>query len=234
MDVGSGDEADNYDDEQLISESLNKQSPSVELLFELPLDYPETKPSIQIVNSTCLEEDELAELLNDLSRKADESLGTVMTFMIVSDVVEWLSTKTESVQVDEIDEENIRKQKELDAEAARKIEGTAVTVESFLAWKAKFDAELLKCRLEQKKQSEQAAGSQRRLTGREMFETDNALAESDLNFVDELEQDQIEALMQNIDDIDLYNDDDQDYEPNSDDEEASGDEGGYDSDDKSD
>lgn len=138
-----------------------------------------------------------------------------MIFALVSDVVEWLSSKAER-EANEIEEQKTRKLEELEAEEKKKCHGLPVTVESFLAWKAKFDAELLKAKLEQqKKLAEQNPTNQRRLTGREMFETDKALAESDLNFVDDLEQDQLEALMQNVDEMDL---DDDDYELGSDDE----------------
>lgn len=127
-----------------------------------------------------------------------------MIFTLVSDVVEWLSGKLEEMQA--VDNVEDTKQRELEEEERRKIDGTPVTVASFLAWKAKFDAEMLKLKLEQQKkaQTEQtgSAGA-RKLTGKEMFERDKALAESDLNFVDELEQDQLEALMQNIDELDI-------------------------------
>lgn len=205
--------------------------PSVELLFELPENYPDAKPTIQAIDFTNLEEDEVTELLRNIEQKAEESLGSVMIFVLVSDIVEWLSSRAEK-EADEIEREKSRKNEELEAEERKKADGTPVTVETFLAWKAKFDAELLMAKLEQqKKQTEQSAGSQRGLTGREMFEKDKALAESDLNFVDELEQEQIEALMQSIDETNL-GDDSEEFELVTDDD-GSGEEL-YDSDDESD
>lgn len=145
--------------------------------------------------------------MENLNNKAEESLGTVMIFMLVSEVIEWLSARAEH-EVDEVDLERENKLKELEAEERRKIEGTPVTVESFMAWKVKFDAELLKAKIERlKKMNEQNPSNQRGLTGREMFEKDKALAESDLNFVDDLEQDQLEALLENIDEMNLEDDD---------------------------
>lgn len=195
----SGDEASEDDDA-----ACRIQGPSVKLQFSLPAKYPDEKPSLQIIDSSELEEYELTELLENLSNKMEESLGNVMIFILVSDVVEWLSGRLEEMQA--LDNVEDVKQRELEEEERRKIDGTPVTVASFLAWKAKFDAEMLRLKLEQQKkpQSEQASSvGARRLTGKEMFERDKALAESDLNFVDELEQDQLEALMQNIDDLDL-------------------------------
>lgn len=196
-----------------------QQCPSVKLLFELPPTYPEVKPSIKILDSNNLKEQDLSELLENLSQKAEESLGEVMVFILVSDVVEWLSDKADA-ETQEIELESDKRREELDAEERRKIEGTPVTVESFLAWKVKFDAELLKAKLEQqKKLAEQNPAASRGLTGREMFEKDRALAESDLNFVEDLEQEQLEALMQNIDELELPDDDYVDPDLSDDDDE---------------
>jgi len=218
------------EDGEETSDEENEQSdqpvpPSVELLFELPEDYPNVKPSIQALNSTNLGEDELSQLLADVDKRADESLGSVMIFMLVSEIVVWLSTRAEK-EADEHEREKGLRLHAIEAEERKKAEGTPVTVETFLAWKAKFDAEQLKIKLEEQKQQAEMNSGQRRLTGREMFERDKALAESDLNFVDDLEQDQIEALLQDIDEVDL----DRDYKTDTDEETSDS----YDSEDKSD
>lgn len=186
--------------------------------FDLPAKYPDEKPAIQILDSNNLEEEELEELLNILSQKADESLGTVMIFMLVSDVVEWLITKTDK-EADDFEQEKEKKQKEIEAEENKRFDGTPVTMQTFMAWKAKFEAEMLKAKLEQQKQQiDQAAPGSKGLTGREMFESDKTLAESDLNFVEDLDQNQIEALLQNIEEVDLDDDDGEDFELELDDE----------------
>merc|ERR1719187_2741722 len=57
-------------------------------------------------------------------------------------------------------------------------EGTVVTLESFLAWKCKFDEERLsKCKIEKKKAD--------KLTGREMFTSNQDMDISDLQFLEE-------------------------------------------------
>ena len=58
----------------------------------------------------------------------------------------------------------------------RRLEGTKVTIESFLAWKANFDAE----RLSKKKIVDVG---EKRLTGKELFLTNNAMNDSDIQFV---------------------------------------------------
>ena len=59
----------------------------------------------------------------------------------------------------------------------RRLEGTKVTVESFMAWKAKFDEE----RLSQK----EVVVKEKRLTGKELFLQNISLNESDLQFITE-------------------------------------------------
>jgi len=62
----------------------------------------------------------------------------------------------------------------------KRFEGTRVTVESFLAWKARFDAELGAKKIQDKEDKET-----RKLTGRELFLTDKTLNESDLKFLED-------------------------------------------------
>lgn len=202
-----GDSEDDQSDGKSIDEDLDLQGTCVELQFDLPTKYPDEKPSIQILSSKNLSQHELEQLISNLDHIAEESLGTVMVFTLVSDVVEWLATKSDREAI-EIEEEEAKRQREIEKEETKRFDGTPVTEKTFLAWKAKFDAEILKSKLaEQKQKSEQGATDPKRLTGRAMFELDKTLAESDLNFVEDLDQHQIEALLHNIEEIDLGEDD---------------------------
>lgn len=194
----------------------------VNLRFEFPSKYPDEKPFIKVIDSNDLEDDELSELMEMLSAKSEESLGTVMTFMLVSDVVEWLSTKSERDAMQK-EQELLDKQREREAEEARKIDGTPVTKQTFMAWKAKFDAEMLKIKLDQMKRADQGGPTgTKRLSGREMFESDKTLIESDLNFVEDLDQEQIEALLQDVDGLDLDDDEEgSEFDPSDTDTENS-------------
>ena len=60
----------------------------------------------------------------------------------------------------------------------RRLEGTKVTVESFLAWKAQFDAERLS-------KKEIVDASAKRLTGKELFLKNVTLNDSDIQFLNE-------------------------------------------------
>ena len=57
----------------------------------------------------------------------------------------------------------------------RRLEGTKVTIESFLAWKANFDAERLS-------KLKVVDVSEKRLTGKELFLTNKVMNDSDIQF----------------------------------------------------
>ncbi|MEE6509142.1 hypothetical protein FKM82_024544 [Ascaphus truei] len=63
--------------------------------------------------------------------------------------------------------------------------GTPVTIESFLSWKAQFDAELAEMRRKRQKEEEQSGKD--KLTGKQLFETDHNLDTSDIQFLEEAE-----------------------------------------------
>jgi hypothetical protein len=92
----------------------------------------------------------------------------------------------------------------------KKFEGTRVTVESFMAWRSKFEAEM--DRLNKKEMANKLELS-KKLTGRQLFETNKSLIESDLQFLDESVDDVDfdvkvdESLFQDLDDLDLEEDD---------------------------
>lgn len=210
------DSDDDQSDDRSIEEGLDQEGTLVEIQFDLPLKYPDEKPSMQILNSVNLSQHELEQLMVNLDRVAEESLGTVMVFTLVSDVVEWLVKKSD-LEAIELEQEEEQRQKAVEAEETKRFDGTPVTEKTFLAWKAKFDAEILKAKLaEQRQKSEQGTTGPKGLTGRAMFEQDKTLAESDLNFVEDLDQNQIEALLHNLEEVDL---DDEDFELDSNDDE---------------
>uniref|UniRef100_A0A131XI71 RWD domain-containing protein n=1 Tax=Hyalomma excavatum TaxID=257692 RepID=A0A131XI71_9ACAR len=172
---------------------------SVKLKFTYVPRYPEEGPLIEAAEYENIEEDDVETLVTALKEQIQENLGMVMIFTLVSAATEWLNQHTESVKFSK--NEALRLQKEKEEEAERvKFEGTRVTVESFLAWKSKFDAEMAEIRNRDKTLN--ASG---KLTGRELFEKDKNLIDSDLQFMQEGEEDVKvdESLFQELEDLDL-------------------------------
>ena len=103
-----------------------------------------------------------------------------MVFTLVTSASEWLSRRVEGDAQRRQAAEAQRKQ-ELEEAENRKFEGTRVTVESFMKWKLLFDEEMSET-LKLKKHGDKSGG---KLTGRELFEKDHTLNESDLQFMEE-------------------------------------------------
>ncbi|KAK3089850.1 hypothetical protein FSP39_007064 [Pinctada imbricata] len=133
----------------------------------------------------------------------EENLGMVMVFTIYTAVQEKLTDLVADRQKRKREEEE-RKIQEQEAEEQRKFEGTKVTVETFLAWKTKFDAEMM----EMKKIQAQQNIVSKKLTGKEMFLQDNSMIDSDVKFL-ESEDNSVEvdeSLFQDMDDFDIDDD----------------------------
>lgn len=165
------------------------------LKFEYTELYPEEPPIIDIdaENVDGFDQDELKE---HLIKQANENIGMVMIFTLVSVAQEWINERSDLARIKKNEREELRKREEEEAER-KKFEGTRVTVESFLIWKQAFDEEM--GYLLKKDKDEKG----KKLTGRELFMQDKSLNESDLKFLEEggefVKVD--ESLFQDLDDL---------------------------------
>ncbi|KAF2885529.1 hypothetical protein ILUMI_20679 [Ignelater luminosus] len=180
-----------------------------DLVFTYTAKYPDEQPVIELEEPINIEEHHQKELLAHLDEQAKENLGMVMIFTLVSSAQEWLNVKWDDIKKRQ-DEEKLRKEKELEELEMKKFEGTKVTVESFLAWKKQFEEDL---GIRKKKETNEKEN--RKLTGRELFITDNTLNESDLKFLDGEEVQVDESLFQDLEDLDIDDEDDPDFNPNN-------------------
>jgi hypothetical protein len=99
-------------------------------------------------------------------------------FTLASHLSEQLSIQSENRQTRH--RENLeRKQREADEEEHKRFQGTQVTVESFIKWKVQFDAE----QAELKKAIKIDETESKKLTGRQLFEKDRSLYDSDIKFI---------------------------------------------------
>ena len=140
--------------------------------------YPEEKPILEFEDELNL--DELrGPMMEHLEKQIEDNMGMVMGFTIISEAVEFLGVKWEEYQVMLEERQQLEKEREEELEKKR-LEGTKVTIESFLAWKAKFDEE----QIASKKIKELALESsgEQRLTGKQMFLENVNMNLSDINF----------------------------------------------------
>ncbi|MCL4123291.1 UNVERIFIED_CONTAM: hypothetical protein GTU68_003601 [Idotea baltica] len=188
--------SEDYDEEDDENEGA-----AVDLIFEYTPTYPDEPPVVEVCPVHNLEDQNIEDLKNELLEQCTENLGMVMVFTLVSFTLEWINNKIEEDKRREEEIELSKKRAEEELER-KKFEGTRVTVESFLAWKTKFDAKRL-IGVEKKEDDDK----NRKLTGKELFLTDATLNVSDLNFLgteDEVTVD--ESLFQDLDDLDLGDD----------------------------
>ncbi|KAH9951321.1 RWD-domain-containing protein [Amylocystis lapponica] len=165
---------------------------SLEVHF--PDEYPDVLPNLSLETvEGSLEDNEVEQLLDELRTVGEENLGMAMTFTLVSHLRERLSSLVQSRADLRHEQETEKERLALEAEEAR-TRGTPVTVETFLAWKAKFDHEIALRRAREEdeklkgltaKEREEYKRLGTRLSGRQLFERDKSLAVSDDSLVDE-------------------------------------------------
>jgi len=170
------------------------------LIFTYVPTYPDAVPIIEVGDYDNLDEEHVTELQEMLQKEAEDNVGMVMIFTLVSTAQEWLNTKLDEIEKNR-EEEAERKLREKEEAERQRFEGTRVSVETFLLWKATFDAEM--AALKKKIQKEEPTS--KKLTGRELFERDSTLNESDIQFMQEGEEEikVDESLFQELDDLDL-------------------------------
>lgn len=174
---------------------------SCSLQFTYVDKYPDDVPIIEVVDTENMTDDDVNILLESLMQEASENLGMVMVFTLVSSALEKLNVFNEDTVRRRVEAKEKKLRAEEEAERKR-FEGTRVTIESFLAWKADFDAEVTDAKMKRTREKSAIEG---KLTGRQLFERDESLIESDLQFLEEGDQDikVDESLFQDLDDLDL-------------------------------
>ncbi|NP_001002535.2 RWD domain-containing protein 1 [Danio rerio] len=189
----------------------NEETLELTLKFTYVEKYPDEPPLWEIFSQENLEDSDAEEILTLLKQQAEENLGMVMIFTLVTAVQEKLNEIIDQIK-SRREEEKQRKQKEAEEAEKRAFQGTVVTIETFLSWKAKFEAEMIE--LKKKRQKEEEQSGKKKLTGKQLFETDHNLDTSDIQFLEDggnsVEVD--ESLFQEMDDLDL-DEDDPDFDP---------------------
>ncbi|KAI0336428.1 RWD-domain-containing protein [Cubamyces sp. BRFM 1775] len=156
--------------------------------------YPDVLPNFSLeATEGELDQSEVDHLHDELRKVGEENLGMAMTFTLVTHLRERLSALQRDREERKRQEEAEKERRALEAEEAR-TRGTPVTVESFKAWKAKFDKEMAEKRAREEeekmkglspKEREEYKKMHTRLSGRQLFERDRTLGIQDENLNDE-------------------------------------------------
>ncbi|KAJ2861942.1 rwd domain-containing protein [Coemansia aciculifera] len=159
-------------------------------LFEISLT-PNTLPPPTDIEAELSDKD-LCDLTDRLRELGEECLGMAMVFSMSTGLKEAATQRLVEKTAELIRVKEAKIQKEIEADQAKFI-GTQVTRASFLEWKAKFDLETKDhlSRLAGEAGEERARRAvsggkkdeDKRLTGRQLFEQDRSLAQSDSTFI---------------------------------------------------
>ncbi|XP_004297614.1 PREDICTED: RWD domain-containing protein 1 [Fragaria vesca subsp. vesca] len=142
------------------------------LIFSHMEKYPDEPPLLNVRSIRGIHGEHIRILREKLQQEAYENLGMAMIYTLVTSAKEWLS---EQYGQDTSIEDAIA------AEEAAKDDiivphGEPVTYETFLAWREMFEAELALERAKLMPESALSAPKEKRLTGRQWFETGRAAA----------------------------------------------------------
>ncbi|KAL5579396.1 hypothetical protein UlMin_011838 [Ulmus minor] len=141
------------------------------LIFSHTEKYPDEPPLLNVKSLRGIRIEDLRNLKAKLEQEASENLGMAMMYTLLSSTKEWLS---EHYCQDASNED-------AEAEEAAKDEvvvphGEPVTVETFLAWRERFEAELALERAKLMPESALTTTKEKKLSGRQWFESGRAAA----------------------------------------------------------
>ncbi|XP_042048240.1 RWD domain-containing protein 1-like isoform X1 [Salvia splendens] len=153
------------------ADDSNIPSVRLALIFSHTENYPDEPPLLNCKSLKGIQTSDLRALKEKLEQEATENLGMAMVYTLVTSAKEWLSERFAHDAGDDDDGEDEAAKDEVIIP-----HGEPVTVDSFLVWREKFEAELALERAKLMPDSALAAPKEKRLTGRQWFESGRASA----------------------------------------------------------
>ncbi|WOL03026.1 RWD domain-containing protein 1 [Canna indica] len=171
------------------------------LIFSHTENYPDQPPLLNLMSVRGIRPEDLTNLKEKLLQEASENLGMAMVYTLVTSAKEWLSEKYGN-------EDAVEDSEDTDAAKDEVIvpHGEPVTLESFIAWRERFEAELALERAKLMPESALTATKEKKLTGRQWFESgrhamkgaatvaEESEEEEDIEFDDDFEDDEDDML----------------------------------------
>ncbi|PLW05784.1 hypothetical protein PCANC_08589 [Puccinia coronata f. sp. avenae] len=185
------------DDHVILRTAPEDPSPSNPLIVNLKIRYTETYPDelpeidLEPVEGE-LSEQEMESTIDKLKETARESLGMAMIFTLSLALQQELTNILAARAAAEVRREKEEIKKAEEAEANRK-KGTPITKETFAIWRAKFheqnqlkkakeEEERYKCLTPKEREERKKSGN--KLTGRQLFESNQALITPDNTLIE--------------------------------------------------
>merc|ERR1719414_902742 len=174
---------------------------SLTMFVTLPDGYPQEAPNIEFKDMENLDDFELNQRSDCIDQQVEENLGMSMIFAVCSEVQMCL-TNISDAKLKAKEAELEKKKKEAEEIEMKRLVGTPVTVQTFLAWKVVFDAEL---EAKKKESGDNVLNETRKPTGKQLFLTDSKMDSSDVALLDSgIEAIEInESLFQDDENLDI-------------------------------
>lgn len=141
------------------------------LIFSHTDNYPDEPPLLNVRSLRGIQTEDLKVLKEKLEQETTENLGMAMIYTLATSAKEWLSERFGQGNLDENNEEE-----ETEKDDIIIPHGEPVTVDTFLAWRERFEAELALERAKLMPESALTAPKEKKLTGRLWFESGRAVA----------------------------------------------------------
>ncbi|KAL6996364.1 hypothetical protein U1Q18_006493 [Sarracenia purpurea var. burkii] len=143
------------------------------LIFSHTEKYPDEPPLLNVKSLKGIQAVDLKNLKEKLDQEASENLGMAMVYTLVTSAKEWLCERfAQDAGMENTDDEETTKDEIIVPH------GEPVTVDTFLAWREKFEAELALERAKLMPESALSAPKEKKLTGRQWFESGRASTKS--------------------------------------------------------
>ncbi|XP_059457157.1 uncharacterized protein LOC132187023 [Corylus avellana] len=170
------------------------------LIFSHTEKYPDEPPLLNVKSLRGIQTEDLRILKEKLQQEASEILGMAMVYTLVTSAQEWLSERFgQDTSIEDAE-----------AEVAATIDiviphGEPVTIDTFMVWRERFEAELALERAKLMPESALTAPKEKKLTGRQWFESGRAAAKGAVPVTEGSDE-------ENEEDIDVDDDDFEDDE----------------------
>lgn len=188
------------DDEEDDSASMPVE---LALIFSHTENYPDEPPLLNVLSIRGIPIEDLRFLKEKLKQEATENLGMAMVYTLVTSAKEWLSGRFGQDGAND---------GAADDEQAKDVviipHGEPVTVETFLAWRERYEAELALERAKLMPDSALTTTKEKRLTGRQWFESGRAVAAARGALTSKEESDEEDEEDIDFDDDDFEDDED--------------------------
>ncbi|KAK8948783.1 hypothetical protein KSP39_PZI005459 [Platanthera zijinensis] len=171
------------------------------LIFSHTKMYPDEPPLLNVKSIRGIKPNDLTLLQEKLGGEASENLGMSMIYTLANSAKDWLHEKYGQNASDEVDEEPALTKDDIIIP-----HGEPVTVETFFAWRERFEAELALQRAKLMPESALASSKEKKLSGRQWFESGRASAKGSATVAAESEEEEEEEI--DFDD-DFEDDDDE-------------------------